>query len=581
MKKIALVTVNFGGTEDTLELLESVKKLDTQGIDFRFVIADATPDKWIGDYVESPPPYLKLLQIGKNKGFAGNYNVVMKYAVAWGADYVLIINNDTTIGDSQLVKKLSVVLDKNSDAAVVSPKVYFASGYEFFKERYKKENEGQVIWYAGGEFDWNNVLSIHRGIDEIDEGKYDKTEKVGFVSGACLMIRADTLKKVGYFNEDYFAYLEDDEWQQRILTSGKSLYYAGETYIYHKVSRTAGIGSEETDYLHTRNRLYFTFKYASARTKFAVLRQAVGQLLLGRPAQRLGVIDFFRGVKGPSPYKKNQKGKYKYPVRLSVLVSNYKTLDLTKKLLQSTYKPGSGFDRNNDEILVIDDGSGDSFSDLKKEFSDAEFLMNESNKGFVASYNRLFDFSRGKYLLMLNSDIEVTKGSLSSLVTKSKELKDKAVLTGKLVFPDGSPQDSCFKLPTAWGAFKEYFLKIKGSYFMFRPESSKPTRVEGAVMADYFIPRNILSKVGLLNEKLFMYFEDIDYARRLKGLDIPIYFCPDIKFYHHHGASSQKAGGLNRQLIESSKTYHGAFNYFFVTFALWLGQKFGRVSTPH
>ena len=56
---------------------------------------------------------------------------------------------------------------------LVSPKIYFAPGFEFHKDRYKEEDLGKVIWYAGGEFDWDNIGNIHRGIDEVDQGQYD------------------------------------------------------------------------------------------------------------------------------------------------------------------------------------------------------------------------------------------------------------------------------------------------------------------------------------------------------------------------------------------------------------------------
>lgn len=572
--KIALVTVNFGGAKDTLELLESVKKLDVGGFDFRIVVVDATPGDWIGDYIKEKPSNLKLLQVGENKGFAGNYNVGMRYAASWGADYILIINNDTIIGDKSLVKKLVKVFE-NPEVAVVSPKIYFAPGYEFHKSRYKKENEGKVIWYGGGSFDWGNVRSIHRGIDVVNIGQFDKTEKTGFVSGACLMIKREILEKVGYFDESLFAYFEDNDWQQRILQSGEKLFYRGDTFIYHKVSRTSGIGSPQTDYLLTRNRLYFTFKYAPVRTKFAVMREAFRQLFVGRPAQKTAILDFLRGKKGPPPFQEKSEGIYKYPIRLSILISNYKTINLVEALLESIYRKDSGFDRETDEILVLDDASGDDLGKLRVKYPGVIYLENKTNLGFVASYNRLMEYARGELLLMLNSDIEVRPKALSSLVETNAEFDGNAVLSGNLLFPDGRPQDSCFKLPTILGAIKQYFFKIKGSYFMFRPASTKPVRVEGAVMAAFMIPRKILNKIGYLNRELFMYFEDIDYCRRLKKADIPVYFCPDAKFYHHHGASSQKAGGMNKELVESAKIYHGSFYYYLLTFVLWLGQKLG------
>ena len=149
MKKIALITVNFGRAQDTLELLKSAKKLDTTGFNFRIIVVDATPDDWIGDHIKVKPLNVELLQAGENKGFAGNYNVGMRYATAWGADYVMIINNDTLIGDKLLIKKLIRILEDYPEASVVSPKIYFAPGYEFFKDRYKKWEEGKVILYGG------------------------------------------------------------------------------------------------------------------------------------------------------------------------------------------------------------------------------------------------------------------------------------------------------------------------------------------------------------------------------------------------------------------------------------------------
>jgi len=242
MKKVALVTVNFNGTKDTLEFLETVKKLNTKDLEFKAVIVDKTPGSWIGDEIKNKPEYLDLVQAGCDKGFAGGYNLAMRYAAAWGADYIFVINNDTLIGDMDILQKMVNVLDDSEDVRVVSPKIYFAKGYEF-QDKYKKNELGKVIWYAGGEFDWANVRSIHRGIDEVDTGLYKLTEKTGFISGCCFMVKRTTLEKFGYFDEDMFAYFEDNDWMQRILIGGGKLYYSGNTHIYHKVSQTMGIGS--------------------------------------------------------------------------------------------------------------------------------------------------------------------------------------------------------------------------------------------------------------------------------------------------------------------------------------------------
>jgi len=581
MDKVAVVTVNFGGAKDTLELLETIRTIDFSDWDYKIVVVDKTPDSWIGDQIDKNFPHLDLVQAGCDKGFAGAYNLGMRYAAAWGADYIMIINNDTLIGDPQIVKKMIAVLDDKKEAWVVSPKIYFAKGYEF-QDRYDKKDLGKVIWYAGGNFDWKNIGSIHRGIDQVDTGIYKQTEKTGFVSGCCLMLRRFTLEKFGYFNEDYFAYFEDNEWQTRIIRSGGQLYYCGSTSIFHKVSQTMGIGSPQTDYLLTRNRLYFTFKYASLRTKFAVVREMIKMLLSGREAQKKGIIDFILGINGPSPYKKSTSDNYTYPIRLSIVISDYKTSMLTSQLLKSIYQKNSGFNPKTDEVIVLDNATDDDFSIIENNYPQTRIIKNTINKGFVGGYNRLMEYTRGEMILLFNSDIEVKDSALVKMVKASEHFKHEAVLTGTLLFPDGGPQDSCFNLPTLTGAIKEYFLKIPGSYFMFLPKGKNFTRVEGGVMADFLIPRKVVNKIGYLNRKLFMYFEDIDYCRRLKKANIPIYFCPDAEFYHHHGATAKKIGkvAINKQIIESAKIYHGQFYYNLLSSVLWLAQKWNKVITP-
>jgi GT2 family glycosyltransferase len=132
------------------------------------------------------------------------------------------------------------------------------------------------------------------------------------------------------------------------------------------------------------------------------------------------------------------------------------------------------------------------------------------------------------------------------------------------------------------GVIKEYLFKKKGSFFMFLPKGDNIVRVEGGVMADFLIPRKVINKIGVLNRKLFMYFEDIDYCRRLKKANIPIYFVPEAEFYHHHGATAKKIGksAINTQIIESSKIYHGKFRYALITAALWFVQKINIVTSP-
>ncbi len=576
--KVAIITVNYNGKNDTLELLSSLEELRVKSAELRVIVVDnASEDGSVPEIVKKFPEVV-ILQTGVNKGFAGGFNQGIDYALADGADYVLVINNDCLISDLNVLDELIKTAKTDPKIGIVSPKIYFAPGFEFHKDRYGKDDLGKVIWYGGGDFDWNNVQGVHLGMDEIDLGQYDSEKEVNFASGACLLIKREVLEKVGKFNEDYFLYFEDVEFQKRVDQAGFKKFYNGKVSIFHKVSQSTTAGSSLTDYYTTRNRLIFGMQYAPFRTKFALLRQSLWQLLFGRSGQKKGILDYFFNNRKEA--KQNSPKDLEYPLKLSICIVNYNTASLTKKLIASIFK----YQKNlNLEIIVGDNGSEDNCQEVVKEFLPRiTYFQNKENTGFTRGYNKAIRLSRGEQILLLNSDMEVLENSLQELVKYADEYQGKAVVGGKLFFPNMEDQDSVFHLPTIGRAFEEYFLAKKGSYFMYQPKTDKPVKVEGFVMACFLIPRDILNKAGMLDEGTFIYFEDLEYCRRLKSLGIPLYFIPSAHFIHHHGASSKTVGNdKSYELLQkAAKHYHGEFYYFLISLVLRIGQKLGRVQTP-
>ena len=616
MRRIGIVSVNFNGEKDSLELLEDLKDLKAPGFEIRIIFVDnASSDDFV-EKASSKYPEIDVLQNGVNKGFSGGYNRGMQHALLWGADYVLIINNDALTPDKKLLTSLLSSFEKNPKAAIVAPKIYFAPGFEFHKDRYKKEDQGKVVWFGGGAFDWNNVMSVHRGIDEIDNGEYGGEMEMDFATGCCFLISREALEKVGMFDERYFAYFEDGDLSKRIIDAGFKIIYNGDTFIYHKVSQSTGAGSVLTDYYLTRNRLIFGFKYASRRTKFALWREAMKHATYGRLPQRDAVEDYFGGKFGAKTVQK-WNNEAKYQVDLSVISVNFNTPELIGELLKSIKKfnlldsslrplvkndpldhsskrPPSQSEvrwNHNFEVLILDNGSERGCEDVVSRFRQSlpagarnqlRFIQNETNEGFTGGNNKLFKFSRGKYILMLNSDIEVMDKSLEEIYKQAESYKENAIVSGSLVFPDGTQQDSVFDLPTITGAIKEYLLAIKGSFFMYAPSQNKNTRVQGAAMACFLIPRKILEKVGNLDERLFTYFEDVDFCRRCLKLGVPIYYTPSAKFIHQHGATGKtlKQGRAYELLQNAAKIYYGAWYYRALSLTLRILQKISWVKTP-
>lgn len=292
MINVFVVILNWNQPDLTIECLKSLARCKGKSYKvYPIVVDNGSSDETVGK-LRKFDVNLKILETGKNLGFSGGNNVGIKYAMDFGADYVLVLNNDTEL-HSNLITNLLKSMERGDDVGVVSPKMYFAKGYEFHEDRYKKSELGKVIWYAGGVLDWKNIYGTNRGVDEVDKGQYEKPKEIDFATGACMMVRAKALKEVGLFNEKYYLYMEDVELSERMKNREWKIMYEPKAILWHKVSQSSGIGSDLNDYFITRNRLLFGFKYAAFRTKLALVRESLRLFITGRHWQAVGVRDFY------------------------------------------------------------------------------------------------------------------------------------------------------------------------------------------------------------------------------------------------------------------------------------------------
>ena len=300
MRKVFIVTINYKGEKNTIELLDSLRNVEKKNFDLSVLVIDNYPQDPINVKEEAYSDLkLKIIFSENNLGFTGGNNLGISYAINNGADYVVILNNDTLV-DPRFISELIKASDEKGDGIFV-PKIYFAEGYEFHKDRYKKSELGKIIWYAGGVMDWKNVFGTHRGVDEVDHGQFDKAEITDFATGCCFLITKNTLAKIGIFDDKYFLYYEDNDLSQRAKKEGFNVYYIPKAVIWHKnAGSTGGSGSPLQDYYLTRNRLYFGMKYAPIRTKLALFREAMRNLVSGRKAQKEGIVDYLSGKMGKS-----------------------------------------------------------------------------------------------------------------------------------------------------------------------------------------------------------------------------------------------------------------------------------------
>lgn len=300
--KISVIVLSWNRKKDTIETIESLAKSSIDGFEMEILVVDnGSTDDSVVAIRKLKLKNLKVIVNKENLGFAEGNNIGMDDAIKRSFDYVALLNDDTYV-DTNLIKNIIQEHEKFPDAGAISPKIYFAKGFEYHK-RYKEGDLGKVIWYAGGDIDWNNVYGSNHGVDQVDAGQFEKIKETDFATGCFVMYKAKALKEVGYYDKCFFAYMEDADHAQRLKKLGYKVLYSPRGWMWHKVSQSSGIGSNLNDYFLTRNRMMFGMKYASLRTKFALIRESIKLLLRGRLWQKIGIRDYYLKKYGKGSWK--------------------------------------------------------------------------------------------------------------------------------------------------------------------------------------------------------------------------------------------------------------------------------------
>lgn len=235
--KIVIILLNYNNYNDTFNCVESLKKIKYSN--FSIIIVD---NKSTNDSLERlkniENSKIKIIESGKNGGFAFGNNIGIKEALEQKAEYVLLLNNDTIVTPNFLDKLVECFYIEH-DIGIATSRIMY-------------NDERDKIWYAGGNIDWNNLRAIHEGINQ---NIYKNNEKkvVGFASGCCMLISSECLKKVGDLPEDYFMYCEDMDYCIRVREFGYKIIYNSDSVIYHCVSSSGG-GEDSSFVIEWSNR---------------------------------------------------------------------------------------------------------------------------------------------------------------------------------------------------------------------------------------------------------------------------------------------------------------------------------------
>ncbi len=234
-------------------------------------------------------------------------------------------------------------------------------------------------------------------------------------------------------------------------------------------------------------------------------------------------------------------------MKLSIIVVNWNTCDLTKQALTTIFAETRGFEY---EVIVIDNNSSDaSVQMIADEFPQVVLIKNTENLGFGKANNQGMNIAQGEYIFLLNSDTVVLDRAVNVLVEYLEEHSDVGCVGPKLLNGDMTFQHACRRnLPNPKNAFFHLFGFIKifkrsssvNSYKRLNDTPDITEEVEAISGAAMMFRRVVFETIGGFDEKFFFYGEDLDLCKRMHDNNWKIMYVHNARIIHFGGSSSSK-----------------------------------------
>lgn len=242
---------------------------------------------------------------------------------------------------------------------------------------------------------------------------------------------------------------------------------------------------------------------------------------------------------------------------LSIIIVTQNTREFLRKCLESIKTTIQGLSY---EIIVVDNASADgSVAMLREGFPTVRLIVNPENRGFGAANNQALRIMEGRYALLLNSDTMLTEKAASELYDFLEVHPDAAIACGQLLNADGSRQNSIAAFPrpiTLLANTPLLEMLFPRRFPSKRRTYSGPIEIDSGIGACLMVRKSAIDAVGMFDERYFFFFEETDWARRMRNAGWKIFHVPSALIYHFQG---QSIGGDLRSRIEF---YRARYEYF-------------------
>lgn len=260
--KVVTVILNTNRRADTLACLGSL--LPGTYKNHSVLVLDNHSEDGSVEAIRAAYPEVEIVGLSENHGYAGNNNVGIDAALARGAGWVFVLNEDTVVS-AGCVATLVQAGESNPTIGIVGPMVYH-------------HDEPGIIQSAGGRIGprWQ---SLHLGQNEPDRSQFTTPHLVDWVSGCAIMVRREVIRQVGMLDPRYFYYWEETEWCLRARRAGWLVVHVPQAKIWHKGVQRDYRPSPSVTYYATRNRLLTMAKHHASLAAWAGAVTELGRTL--------------------------------------------------------------------------------------------------------------------------------------------------------------------------------------------------------------------------------------------------------------------------------------------------------------
>lgn len=552
--------------------------LAQEGADFEVIAVDNGSSDDSAALIRAEFPRVRLVESPRALGFSGAVNAGLRLALEGDADALLILNQDTEVHPGWLAT-LVAALERDPRLGIVGCKALFPSGR---------------LQHTGGELQMPLGYGRNRGYNQPDNQPAPETEP-DFLSGVALAMRRAMLDQIGLFDEGFNpAYFEDVDLCLRARAAGWGLRYEPDAVLTHNEGAAAAAGDYGHAALIERNRLrlqlkhtpldrlqkeFFPAELAQLKERIhqdsaTILRRAYldGLLMLpglGRSggdmaALREMLVELRRqatrmerggSASRPAPPAEPRISEWPRPAPaaqapefaavaseqtgtgalppVAIIMLTWNGLHYTRECLESLRELTTGLEY---QVIVVDNGSTDGTREYLRGLDWVTLIENETNEGYVRGNNRgIAAAPAGWDVVLLNNDMRIIQADwLARLSEVAHSDPAYGVVGCRLIMGDGKLLHAGTYMPTDsfWGWQIGGGEEDIGQYAGVR-------EVDGIVGACMYLRRDVIEKVGVLDERYFSYFEDTDYCLRAKQAGYAVVVAGDVNIVHYENVSTK------------------------------------------